>query len=342
VWYNDTGQVIISNNEKKAIRWNEEELELIKPYYTTKEINKYYSNQENKYWIFYSNKEVNNNPSTYPNITNHLDKFQSIITSVNKPYGLHRTRNRAIFMGDKLLSIRKCMSPSFSFVDFPCYISRAFMIIKCNRVNLKYLLAILNSKLIAFWLKHKGKLQGNLYQIDKVPLMDIPIKMTSISIQESLSEIADKIYDVTLDMDYLEDSSKKRKIDKYEHQINQIVYELYGLTENEIAIVEGQANVDSSSNQTVTRSEPIETVNTPAPIQKSTKKPRTNKKVPTNHRTWQALSRWAKTAPVNTYWIDFASTISNKIKKGSKLSAKEQENMKKCWKQAVKNGFNSK
>ena len=56
-------------------------------------------------------------------------------------------------------------------------------------------------------------------------------------------------------------------------------------------------------------------------------------------RTWQSLSTWAKTAPVNTYWIDFASTISNKIKKGAKLSQKDQENMKKCWKQAVNNGF---
>ncbi|HDZ61589.1 MAG TPA: hypothetical protein ENH40_00385 [Nitrospirae bacterium] len=56
-------------------------------------------------------------------------------------------------------------------------------------------------------------------------------------------------------------------------------------------------------------------------------------------KTWQSLSLWAKTAPVNTCWIDFASTISNKIKKGAKLSQKDQENMKKCWKQAVNNGF---
>ncbi|MGN0068014.1 MAG: hypothetical protein ACI38V_10560 [Bacteroides sp.] len=34
---------------------------------------------------------------------------------------------------------------------------------------------ILNSKLIAFWLNHKGKMQGEIYQIDKEPLTKIPL-----------------------------------------------------------------------------------------------------------------------------------------------------------------------
>lgn len=51
----------------------------------------------------------------------------------------------------------------------------AFNIIKTDRLNLKFLTALLNSKLIAFWLRHKGKMQGNNYQIDKEPLLEIPI-----------------------------------------------------------------------------------------------------------------------------------------------------------------------
>jgi len=71
----------------------------------------------------------------------------------------------------------------------------------------------------------------------------------------------------------------------------------------------------------------------------SSKKPGMTKLDKNDWKTWAALSVWAKTAPVNTYWIDFASTISNKIKKGSKLSAKDRADMEKSWKQAVKNGF---
>jgi len=42
---------------------------------------------------------------------------------------------------------------------------------------------------------------------------------------------------------------------------------------------------------------------------------------------------------INTFWADFALTISNKLKRGSKLTDKEKSDMRKCWRQAVKNGF---
>lgn len=71
----------------------------------------------------------------------------------------------------------------------------------------------------------------------------------------------------------------------------------------------------------------------------STKQPPFPKK--NDWKAWQKLSAWAKSGSINKNWIDFASTVSNKIKKGSKLTAKEQESMKKCWKEAVKNGFRS-
>jgi len=41
------------------------------------------------------------------------------------------------------------------------------------------------------------------------------------------------------DEDYLSNPAKQAKVKEYEHQIDQIVYELYELTEEEIAVVEG-------------------------------------------------------------------------------------------------------
>lgn len=43
---------------------------------------------------------------------------------------------------------------------------------------MKYLTMLLNSKLVQFWLRYKGKMQGNNYQIDKAPLVNIPIVKT--------------------------------------------------------------------------------------------------------------------------------------------------------------------
>ena len=53
---------------------------------------------------------------------------------------------------------------------------RRYYSIKTEKIDLKTLTVILNSNMIKFWLKYKGKMQGDLYQIDKEPILNIPIK----------------------------------------------------------------------------------------------------------------------------------------------------------------------
>ena len=124
----------------------------------------------------------------------HLDKFKHIITSDNKPYGLHRTREQHLFEGEKIFALRKCpKEPHFTYTDFDCYVSRAFLIIQSKRINLKYITGLLNSKLIAFWLRKKGKMQGNNYQLDKDPLLDIPIYKPLDTEVNEIAELVDLI-----------------------------------------------------------------------------------------------------------------------------------------------------
>lgn len=232
------GIFALSDLEKRQIKWNANELSFIKPYYTTKEINRYYASTNNKYWIIYTGADVNNKIKSYPNIKKHLDRFQKVITSVNKPYGLHRTRVEGIFLGEKIFSIRKCARPSFSLVNFPCYVSRAFLIIKTMKIDLKTLLAILNSRLMQFWLLNKGKLQGNQFQVDKVPLMSMPLVVPKQSEQICLAELVENIIGKTETADYQTNSVKQAKVKEYEREIDQMVYKLYGLTKEEIEVVE--------------------------------------------------------------------------------------------------------
>lgn len=128
----------------------------------------------------------------YPNLKAHLDKFKNVITSDNKPYGLHRAREERFFKGEKVVALRKCVGrPQFSYSDFDSYLSATFYVIKTDRVNLKYLTGLLNSKLVAFWLKNRGKMQGDNYQLDKEPLMQIPIAVPSKQVQETISILVD-------------------------------------------------------------------------------------------------------------------------------------------------------
>ncbi|GHT06228.1 hypothetical protein AGMMS49525_14290 [Bacteroidia bacterium] len=225
------GIFALTEQEKNNLNFLEDELKLLKPYYTTEEIHRYFTERGNKLWLIYTSSKFKNPNSfnNYPKLKAHLDRFTQIITSDNKPYGLHRTREEKYFIGEKIIVIRKSVgTPIFSYCDFDCYVSQTFNIIKTKKCNLKFLLGLLNSRLIAFWLKSKGKMQGNNYQLDTEPLMQVPIK-----IPENQQPI------VTLVEQILQSKRQNTNTAELEKRIDVLVYELYGLTDEEIRIIEG-------------------------------------------------------------------------------------------------------
>ncbi|HEF3300318.1 TPA: Eco57I restriction-modification methylase domain-containing protein [Campylobacter coli] len=230
----------LSEEEKEKLKLTKLENNLVKPYYDTQNFLKFFFKKNNHQWLIYTNSSFKNPNSMddYPNLKKHLDKFQNVITSDNKPYGLHRARDEKFFTGSpRIVALRKCVGePKFSYVDFDCYVSATFYVIKTQRINVKYLTAILNSKLIAFWLKHKGKMQGNNYQIDKEPLLNIPIVDTN----SKNKKLADELINLVDEILKAKEQDKNANTQELENKINSLVYKLYNLTEDEIKIIEGK------------------------------------------------------------------------------------------------------
>ena len=190
------GIFVLTSAELETLALNQDELSLIKPYYTNENISRYGVQKGNKYWTIYTDSRYKNPNSLdcFPNIKRHLDRFVSVFTSDNKPYGLHRAREERFFVNNKVIAVRKCVGhPIFSYCDIECYLSQTFNMIQTDRVNLKYLTGLLNSKLIEFWLKNKGKMQGANYQLDKEPLQQIPIAVPSNDVQEIVAKLVDMI-----------------------------------------------------------------------------------------------------------------------------------------------------
>lgn len=103
-----------------------------------------------------------------------------------------------------------------------------------NSVSTKYLLGILNSTLINYYNQNVNITNRQGFpQILMTDLQGLPIKIADNQKQSSISSIVDLILSA-------------KKIDpeadttELESEIDRIVYELYGLTEEEIAIVEGR------------------------------------------------------------------------------------------------------
>ena len=78
-------------------------------------------------------------------------------------------------------------------------------------------------------------------KIKKIPLESIPIKEATSLEQKAIIVLVDNILSITHSEDYLQNQSKQAKVKQYEKKIDRMVYELYGLTEEEIKIVEGES-----------------------------------------------------------------------------------------------------
>src|SRR5262249_12726591 len=88
-----------------------------------------------------------------------------------------------------------------------------------NRVSQKFLTAVLNSTIIAFWLKHRGKMQGLQYQVDKAPLLELPLVTTTDTAR--FENLVDHILFLK------EHHGSKEEIQHFENALNESVYQLY-------------------------------------------------------------------------------------------------------------------
>jgi hypothetical protein len=59
--------------------------------------------------------------------------------------------------------------------------------------------------------------------------------------QQDFVTLVDKIFVITKDEDYFENEAKQAKVKELERKIDQLVFQLYSLTPEEIAVVEGRA-----------------------------------------------------------------------------------------------------
>jgi adenine-specific DNA-methyltransferase len=86
-------------------------------------------------------------------------------------------------------------------------------------------------------------MQGNNYQLDKEPLIEIPIYVAKDQIQNGIISHVNQLLQLNQDLHSSNLESKKeqikQKIAYNEDKINALIYALYDLTAEEIKIIEG-------------------------------------------------------------------------------------------------------
>jgi hypothetical protein len=107
-----------------------------------------------------------------------------------------------------------------------------------SAINLVYVLGLLNSKLFTYYAQKKRIIRmevGKQPQIRLNDLKKLPIKYVDNEFEE---KIVHKVNAILL----AKESNANTNTTALEQEIDQLVYQLYGLTEEEIQIIEGKTN----------------------------------------------------------------------------------------------------
>ncbi|MDP2539836.1 restriction endonuclease subunit S [Helicobacter sp. faydin-H76] len=199
----------------------------------------HFPNTQNPKSMEENEKDLSNfYPSLYMHLLEHKDK----LSNRNKDetgiryewYCLQRWGSNYMseFNRQKIVWAEMTKDPSFIYNNDGIFINQTcYFIPNAN----KYHLAILNSKLIYFYMQliasslGEGAFRWIKQYIEKIPIPKI---------NEKNQNIVDKIISLTDEILTLKEQNMDSDISEFDLQINRLVYELYELSEEEIAFVE--------------------------------------------------------------------------------------------------------
>ncbi|MBE9481706.1 MAG: N-6 DNA methylase [Bacteroidetes bacterium] len=116
------------------------------------------------------------------------------------------------------------------------------LVLKDANYSYFYILGLLNSSLISFYFAKAvfSDITETSRVMDDCYLSKAPIKKLNSKEQKPFKSIVEKILAMTDDEDYLQNPQKQARVKTFQAEIDQLVYQLYDLTPEEIKIVEGE------------------------------------------------------------------------------------------------------
>jgi adenine-specific DNA-methyltransferase len=189
--------------------------------------------------LVYTNEITN--LSEYPELENRLTYYQYKLSERREVksgkirwFDLQWPRDTALFDSQKLVCRFKASNNTFALDDNKYYSSADTTIVVLKEkfkkdYDLKFVLALVNSKLLDFYFKSYGKLMDYRFEYYPSPVGQIRIKKADN--QQDFVEIVDQILASKRDFPNADTTILEQEID-------QMVYKLYGLIENEIKIIE--------------------------------------------------------------------------------------------------------
>lgn len=242
------------------------EKNIVKKYIKGKEIKRYFFDYQNKYIIFpYKLNDDNfelidekTMKSEFPNCWKYLKEIEKLLRSrennkmnqKDKWWAFTYPRSLLDYRYNKIMTPNSAFNSSFSYDSEGVYyitvgVAGGYAIkLKENiEFNELYLLSILNSSLMDFFNKKIGtSLRGKYYSFSGTIIKNYPLINIEIQKQEQFIDLSNKMIQLNKNLRDVKTPNEKKLIENQikatDKKINELVYNLYDLTKEEIAIIE--------------------------------------------------------------------------------------------------------
>lgn len=164
---------------------------------------------------------------------------------VNGGLGL-RMRNRGLYERPKILTRKTADKIIATFDNENYYYEQTLHSthVRSDQFRPLFILALFNSKLFKYYYQSKTRQSGTIFPQVRISLLKIlPIRKVALSEQNKISSLAKDMLKLNEEMRKIEKGANRwnetnSEIQKTDRLIDQKVYELYGLSDKEIKIIE--------------------------------------------------------------------------------------------------------
>lgn len=210
--------------------------ELCRDFYKNSDIERYTSSNKATKKLIYFEGELDK--EKYPDVYAHLLKFKQLLEARLETYNesyhwtaIHRSRVAQIFEDAKIVLPYRAKSNAFAYneIEWFCRSDAYVITSKQKDFSLKALLGFLNSTLYLYWLKKQGKVKGEILELMREPVEQIPLPSVDAETLQRIESLVGTI------IDKKENSQNTEDLEK---EVDLIVYSVFNLTPDEIALVE--------------------------------------------------------------------------------------------------------
>lgn len=239
------GVFVLSQEEVSKLKLNKFEKSWVRPFYKSSNIQTYWIDESNNESVLYLTKKVSE--SKIPNIISHLGgdngngKFKNKLEMRRECqqksipwYSLQWPRNEDVFDGEKIVFPYRSPSSKFAYTQEPFYGASDMYFITSkkeknsnSKMDLKYLLGIVNSTLFQFWFAHKSNVKDGKRELfgkrmEIFPLVEIDFEnIEQVRSHDKIVKLTNNIILKIKDLREMQKFYKNSIVDKFGMPIDQ-------------------------------------------------------------------------------------------------------------------------